>query len=119
MIITIDGTAGSGKSTAARALAARLGFDYLDTGAMYRAVALAALRARLDLTDQDALSRLLDSLRLEMPPGRVVLASEDVSGLIRTAEVTAASRPIADSPVVRRKLVEMQREITRGRNFVC
>src|ERR671934_2112212 len=98
MIITIDGPAGAGKSSAARALARRLGFDFLDTGAMYRAVALAALRAGLDLNDQGALAALLAGLRLELPPGRVLLNGEDVTGPIRRAEVTAASGPIADSP---------------------
>jgi cytidylate kinase len=119
MIVTIDGPAGSGKSTAARALARRLGFEYLDTGAMYRAVALAALRAGSDLHDQNALSRLLADLTLEMPPGRVLLNGEDVAGLIRTAEVTAASGPVASSPVVRRRLVELQRQIAAGRDMVC
>jgi cytidylate kinase len=119
MIITIDGPAGAGKSTVAKALARRLDFDYLDTGAMYRAVTLAALRANLDLHDQTALSALLASLTLEMPPGRVLLNGEDVSGLIRTAEVTAASGPIASSPAVRRRLVELQRRAAAGRNMVC
>jgi cytidylate kinase len=118
MIITIDGPAGAGKSTVARKLAERLGFEFLDTGAMYRAVTLAALRARIDLHDQESLAHLLVDLSLEMPPGRVLLNGEDVSGLIRTAEITSASRPIADSPVVRRRLVELQREIGRGRDLV-
>ncbi len=118
MIVTIDGPAGAGKSTAARTLAGRLGFEFLDTGAMYRAVTLAALRARTDPLDADALTCLLAGLRLEMPPGRVLLGGEDVGGPIRTAEVTAASRPIADSPVVRRHLVGLQREIARGRDIV-
>jgi cytidylate kinase len=96
-----------------------LGFDYLDTGAMYRAVTLAGLRAGTDLRDQDALARLLDGLRLELPPGRVLLNGEDVSSAIRAPEVTAASGAVADSPVVRRRLVEMQRAIAAGRHFVC
>src|SRR4051794_30091768 len=104
MIVTIDGPAGAGKSSAARALAERLGFDFLDTGAMYRAVALAALRARADLRDPAALAGLLGGLRLEMPPGRVVLGGEDVAGLIRSPEVTAATGPVADCPPVRRHL---------------
>src|SRR5262245_18143357 len=119
MIVTIDGPAGSGKSSAARMLAGRLGFEYLDTGAMYRAVTLAALRAGLDLRDQEALARLLDGLVLDMPPGRVILGGEDVSGAIRTAEVTEASKPVADIPVVRRRLVGMQRTIAAGRDMVC
>src|SRR5436190_20992940 len=105
MIITLDGRAGAGKSSVAKALAKRLGFEFLDTGAMYRAVTLAALRAGVDPRDQQALARLLDRLRLEMPPGRVLLDGEDVTAQIRTAEVTAASGPIADSPLVRRRLV--------------
>lgn len=119
MIVTIDGPAGAGKSSAARALAQRLGFEYLDTGAMYRAVTLAALRTGLDLRDQQALARLLDGLTLELPPGRVVLNGEDVTGRIRTAEVTAASQPVADSPAVRRRLVEWQRAIAAGRDIIC
>src|SRR5258705_8551673 len=79
MIITIDGPGGAGKSSAARALAKRLGFEFLDTGAMYRAVALAGLRAGIDLRDEAALSHLLMDLRLEMPPGQVVLNGEDIT----------------------------------------
>ncbi len=119
MIVTIDGPAGAGKSSAARLLAQRLGFDFLDTGAMYRAVTLAALRAGLDLADQDALAAWLDGLRLDLPPGQVLLNGEDVTGLIRTPEITAASAPIASSPVVRRRLVEWQRLIAEGRSIVC
>jgi cytidylate kinase len=119
MIVTIDGPAGAGKSTAAKALARRLGIEYLDTGAMYRAVTFAALRARIDLRDQGALEGLLSGLRLEMPPGRVLLNGEDVTGPIRTAEVTAASGAVADSPVVRRRLVELQRLLAAGRDVIC
>lgn len=119
MIVTIDGPAGAGKSSAARALARRLGFEFLDTGAMYRSVALAALRRGLDLGDQAALGRLLSELRLEMPPGRVLLNGEDVTTAIRTPEVTAASGPVADSKVVRRHLVDLQRAIAAGRDMVC
>ncbi len=119
MIITIDGPAGAGKSSAARALARRLGFEFLDTGAMYRAVALLALRAGINLTDESAYPWLLEQVRLEMPPGRVLLNGEDVTQQIRSAEVTAATSPVADRKLVRRKLVEMQRTIAAGRNMVC
>jgi cytidylate kinase len=120
MIITIDGPAGAGKSSAARTLAQRLGFEFLDTGAMYRAVALAALRAGLDPRDEPALAALVETLRLEMPPGgRVLLGGEDVTTLIRTREVTAATGAVADSPAVRRRLAQMQRTIAAGRNMVC
>ena len=73
MIVTIDGPAGAGKSTTARALAERLGFDYLDTGAMYRAVTWAGLQRRIDFADPDALQAVLDDLHLEMPAGRVIV----------------------------------------------
>jgi cytidylate kinase len=119
MIITIDGPAGAGKSSAARALAQRLGFEFLDTGAMYRAVTLAALRARIDLRDQHELAAVLVNLNLEMPPGKVILNTEDVTALIRTAEVTAASGVVADSRVVREHLARLQRAVAKGRNIVC
>jgi cytidylate kinase len=119
MIITIDGPAGSGKSSSAKELARRLGFEFLDTGAMYRAVTLAALRAGIDLSDQPAMQRLMDDLRLEMPPGQVLLNGEDVSREIRAGTITAASGAVADSPIVRRRLVELQRQIIVGRNMVC
>jgi len=119
MIVTIDGPAGAGKSSAARLLAERLGFEFLDTGAMYRAVTLAALRKQLDLEDQSALTDLMETLKIDMPPGRVVLNGEDITGLIRTPEITTASGPIASSPVVRRRLVQWQRQIAAGRSMVC
>jgi cytidylate kinase len=119
MIITIDGPAGAGKSSAAKTLAGRLGFEFLDTGAMYRAVALAALRAGVELADQAGLETLLAKLHLEMRPGVVLLNGEDVTTAIRTAAVTAATGPVADSAVVRRRLVEWQRNIALGRNVVC
>jgi cytidylate kinase len=119
MIVTIDGPAGAGKSSAAKALARRLGFEFLDTGAMYRAVTYEALRGGIDPADQEALRRLLADMRLELPPGKVLLNGADVISAIRTAEVTAASGPIADSPVVRRQLGIWQREIAAGRDMVC
>jgi cytidylate kinase len=119
MIVTIDGPAGAGKSTVARGLAARLGFEYLDTGAMYRAVTLIAVRSGIDIKDHSAVARLLENLRLEMPPGRVVIDGVDVSRDIRSAAVTAASGAVADSPVVRQRLVQLQRQIAAGRDMVC
>jgi cytidylate kinase len=119
MIVTIDGPAGAGKSSAAKALAKRLGFEFLDTGAMYRAVTLASLRSTIDVHNQEALGTLVAGLRLEMPPGRVLMNGEDVTGLLRTAEITAASGAIASSPVVRRRLMELQRELAAGHNCVC
>jgi cytidylate kinase len=119
MIVTIDGPAGAGKSSASRMLAQRLGFDFLDTGAMYRAVTLAGLRAKCDLSDQSALAQLLEGIHLDLPPGRVLLNREDITTQIRSPEVTAASGTVASNPVVRKKLVEWQRKIAAGRDIVC
>ena len=119
MIVTIDGPAGAGKSSAARGLAVRLGFEFLDTGATYRAVALAARRAGVAWTDDDGLARLLETLRLEMPPGRVLLDGEDVSGLIRTVEVSEGASVVGARHPVRRKLAALQRQIATGRDMVC
>jgi cytidylate kinase len=119
MIVTIDGPAGAGKSSAARTLAGRLGFEFLDTGAMYRAVALAASRAHLRLDDPAALEGLLRRLVLQMRGGQVLLDGEDVSGLIRTPEVSQIASVVAASAVVRPHLVRLQREIASCRDMVC
>jgi cytidylate kinase len=119
MIVTIDGPAGAGKSSAARLLAQRLGFAYLDTGAMYRAVTLAALEANCDPADEAAVERLLPGLQLELPPGRVLLNDVDVSTRIRTVEVTARSGAVASNLAVRRHLAALQRRIAEGRDMVC
>src|SRR5579884_2260408 len=119
MIITIDGPAGAGKSTVSRALARRLGFDFLDTGAMFRAVALAALRRGVDVADAGALAALLEGLRLDLPPdGRVLLDGEDVSVAIRTADVSRMSSVVAVLAPVRRRLAALQRQIADGRDLV-
>src|SRR5262245_30909713 len=98
MIITIDGPAGRGESTAGRELARRLGFEFLDTGATFRAVTLAVARAGIELRDESALGKLLPGLRIELPPGKVVLNGEDITGLVRTPEVSQAASILAESP---------------------
>lgn len=118
MIVAIDGPAGAGKSSIARRLAERLGFQFLDTGAMYRAVALAALRTGLGPADGSELARLADRLNIEMRHERTLLDGEDVSDAIRTSEVSAAVYQAADNVVVRRRLVELQRQIAAGRDTV-
>ncbi len=112
-VVTIDGPAGAGKSTVARRLADRLGWRLLDTGAMYRAVALAAIRGGVDLESDEALGALVETLTVELPPGKVLLNGADVSAEIRTVEVTASTRFAADSPSVRRRLVGWQRAFAR------
>ena len=118
MIITIDGPAGAGKSTVARGLAERLGFQYLDTGAMYRAVALAGLRRKLDWNRPEELARLAATLRIELAGNCVFLDGEDVSAAIRTQETTAVTRYAAGNPEIRRYLVELQRELAGRGDFV-
>ena len=123
MIITIDGPAGSGKSTAARKLAARLEIAYLDTGAMYRAVAHAAFERGVDVADESALLELARSIRLELDCGpthtRVRIEGRDVSEAIRTMAVSALTSPVARHPSVRALLSKQQRRIGRSlRSFV-
>jgi cytidylate kinase len=118
MIITIDGPAGAGKSTVARALAQRLGFRYLDTGAMYRAVALAGLRAGVDWDRPDLLARLARKLKIELAGNRILLNGEDVTEAVRSSEVTAVTRHAADHVEVREQLVELQRALAAGQDVV-
>jgi cytidylate kinase len=117
-VVTIDGPAGAGKSTVARRIAERLGWRFLDTGAMYRAVTFAALRAQADLSSDAALGRLAERLEVQLPPLRVLLNGEDVTDPIREPAVTAASRYIADSPSVRSRLVAWQRAFAADNDTV-
>jgi CMP/dCMP kinase len=117
MIVTIDGPAGSGKSTAARLLARRLGIAHLDTGAMYRAVTLAGLGQGIDMADPDALARVARTSRIDLEPtpdgNRVVLDGEDVTSTIRDNEISRQAHHAAANEAVRQILVEAQREIGR------
>ena len=117
-LIALDGPSGVGKSTTAKAVAARLGWDYLDTGAMYRSVALAALRAKLDFSDPAALEALLPGLDLSQGQGRFELNGEDVSEAIRAPEVTALVSPLSADARVRETLVAQQRRIGGRGRFV-
>ncbi len=109
--IAIDGPAGAGKSTIARRVAERLGFTYIDTGAMYRAVALWAQRQRVDRGDMHRMEQLALAAEIELEPRttRVLLNGEDVSEAIRAPEVAEAASAAAAIPGVRRALVEKQR----------
>lgn len=118
MIVTLDGPAGAGKSTAARALAARLGWCYLDTGAMYRTVALVALERGIPLDDAAALAELAASLAIDFRAGRVLLGDRDVSAEIRTERITQATRPVADAPAVRAAMKLVQRRMAEGIDVV-
>jgi len=115
MIITIDGPAGTGKSTVSRAVAQRLGFDFLDTGAMYRAVALEAIRRKADLNDEAEVARIARDCRIEFDwscrPPEVILNGEPAGRLLRSEEVTAGASKVAVAPGVRARLVEEQQRI--------
>src|ERR1700686_3422011 len=109
LIIAIDGPSGAGKGTVARALAARLGYRHLDTGAMYRAVAWKALRSGLPLEDEDALASLAERARLDVGSDGVRIDDEDVTAAIRTPEIDRAAPAAAKLPRVRAALVNRQR----------
>lgn len=119
VIVAIDGPAGAGKSTIARSVAAKLGYVYIDTGAMYRAVALWAIRTGVDASDMHRLEQLARAAKIELPaPGVVELNGEDVSGAIREPAVSEQASKVAAVPGVRRALVERQREIAEEHSVV-
>jgi cytidylate kinase len=116
MVIAIDGPAGAGKSSVARGLAHELGFTYLDSGAMYRCVALVALTGGTDPDDGDRVARLAAGLQIELDGDRVLLDGVDVSSRIREPDVTEAASRVSVHPPVRDAMVERQRDaIARGR----
>jgi cytidylate kinase len=119
MVIAIDGPAGAGKSTVARAVAEALGLTYLDSGAMYRCVALAALRAGVGVDDGAALGRLAGGLRLTLTDGSVSLDGEDVTEAIRASEVSVAASRVSVHPEVREAMVERQRALIAGGDYVA
>ena len=123
LIVTIDGPSGSGKSTISRLLAHRLKAAYLDTGAMYRAVGLAAQRQGLDLDDQEAVAGLLEALDLDLSPGeedtRVLLNGEDVSLAIRTPDMGMMASRVSAIDAVRQRLTRLQRELAKNQPVVA
>lgn len=118
MIVTIDGPAGAGKSTVARAVARRLGIRFLDTGAMYRAFAFKALRDRIGPSNAAGLADMIRASRLEMKEDRVLLDGTDITSLIRTETITDAASVISAHPAVRVELVRLQQEIGRRESLV-
>ena len=119
MVIAIDGPAGAGKSTVARRVAEALGFTYLDSGAMYRCVALAALREGVDVDDGGALGELAWSLDIGFERGSVRLDGRPVGGEIRSPEVTVAASHVSVHPQVRQAMVKRQRELIATGEYVA
>lgn len=119
MIVTIDGPAGTGKSTVARRLADVLGYEYLDTGAMYRMIALKAILHQIDPSDHQTVSELAARTQLNFVSGGCWMDGADVTASLRTPEVTLAASLVAQVPAVRETLVRRQREVADALNIVC
>jgi cytidylate kinase len=121
VIVAIDGPAGAGKSTLAKRVADKLGFVYINSGAMYRAIALWALRLGIATSDMHRLEQLANEASIELPPGeehRVVLNGEDVSEAIREPKVSQAASQISAIPAVRRALLQVQRDMAKKNSVV-
>lgn len=118
LIVTIDGPAGSGKSSAARSLADRLEFDFLDTGAMYRAVAWACIDRQADPDDESQVAKLTEQIVLELDDDRVLVDGNDITAQIRSNEVSQASSMVARHAKVRDSLVRLQRQFAEGKRIV-
>ena len=119
MVIAIDGPAGAGKSTVARALAGELGATYLDSGAMYRCVALAAVRAGADLDDGEEVGRIAGAVEISIDGREVVLDGEPVTAAIRSDEVSAAASRVSVHPEVRAAMVKRQRALLGTGDWVA
>lgn len=119
MVIAIDGPAGAGKSSVARAVAESLGFTYLDSGAMYRCVALAALERGVDPDDAEEVGRLARSLQIDIDRDRIALDERDVSSAIREDRVSEASSRVSVHPQVREAMVALQREAIAAGSYVA
>ena len=121
-LIAIDGVAASGKSTTAMGLAAELGYNYLDTGAMYRTLALNLIQHGADIDDNYAVISSLETAKIKVEckndQMKIYLGDEEVSGKIRTNEVTELTSQISTIPEVRKKMVELQRELVKGKNII-
>ena len=119
MVIAIDGPAGAGKSSVARGVAAAIGFTYLDSGAMYRCVGLAALEGGIPLDDGEALGELAEGLEIGFDGRRVLLGEREVGDEIRSPEVSAAASQVSVHPRVREAMVARQRELIAAGRYVA
>ena len=116
--VAIDGPAGSGKSTIAKLVCKELGFTHIDTGAMYRAVGLYALNKKVDIYDEEAVNNILDEIEIKYVEGKIYLNGNDVSGLIRTPEVSNAASRVSSYKLVREKLVYLQQKASENGMYI-
>lgn len=116
--IAVDGPAGAGKSTIAKIVADKLGFLYIDTGAMYRAVTLSIIRRNISLQNEAEIKKILDDIEIKIVNNRILLNDEDVSEEIRRQEVNNLVSPVSAIPFIREKLVEIQKGIASNNNVI-
>jgi len=116
--VAIDGPAGSGKSTISKRVCAELGFTHIDTGAMYRAVGLFALNKGVDIYDEEKINSILDEIEIKYVDGKIYLNGSDVSGLIRTPEVSNAASRVSSYKLVREKLVYLQQKASENGKYI-
>ena len=116
--VAIDGPAGSGKSTISKRVCAELGFTHIDTGAMYRAVGLFALNKGVDIYDEGKINSILDEIEIKYVDGKIYLNGSDVSGLIRTPEVSNAASRVSSYKLVREKLVYLQQKASENGKYI-
>ena len=116
--VAIDGPAGSGKSTIAKRVCQELGFTHIDTGAMYRAVGLFALNKNVDIYDEEKINSILDDIEIKYVDGKIYLNGSDVSGLIRTPEVSNAASRVSSYKLVREKLVYLQQKASENGKYI-
>ena len=119
LLITIDGPAGAGKTTVSKMLARKLGYRYLDTGALYRGVAYEVRAAGIAADDDRALGRVCSTLRLHLEKGRLISNGNDISDRIRSPEITMLASAVSARPVVRQALLDLQRELGRDKRLVA
>ena len=116
--IAVDGPAGAGKSTIAKAVAKELNIDYIDTGAMYRAIAVKLIRTGTDYNDAEALAKMLETTDVDFAQGKTYLDGEDISGIIRTPEVSALASPSSAIPAIRYKLTDLQQAMGERKSVI-
>ena len=116
--IAVDGPSGAGKSTIAKAVAQRLGIDYIDTGAMYRAIGYKMLKKGINVDDLEGIQRLLDTTEIDFSKGDIILDGQVINDLIRTPEISKQASSCSAAGIVREKLVDLQQKMGRAKSVV-